>query len=719
MKLARIPLVGLFAVSLLGALPACSKKIKLGVSLPLSGVSEKRGTEMLRAIELFVEKTNSAGGIDGKSVALVVRDDKDDPAEGKKVAKEFVDDSSIVAVIGNLNSPVAMAAAEEYDKSDLISVTPVSTNSDLSEKTKHVFMLNRDGVYQGHFMADYIKGVMGKSRVLILAQESRYGARHVKGFEARAPEIGLTIQRMITYKNDDLKKEGYLDSVLGMETGFDAVVLMHDENLESGRNLLMQLDKSTNAALKEATMLAPESFINPEYLKPEMEQYTIGLYVCSPFFWEGSNAITGKLKEAYEHAYKETPSFGAAMAYDAAILLSEAARAKGTDRKAIHEYLTAQKRKDLQAKKTNPVVGGTGELVFTDNRFMDRDLYVANIEHGRYKMAYVQMATVKEPYVIKQLPERIAAGSVIELAGVPYHLVDVVFVGLDVLRINQINGKDMKFEAEFFMWYKWMGKNVDVSQIEPTNGSGDLKVMLLKENMKSAKKYRAFRMKSTFNVLMDFADFPWDTQYLEMSFANKSKNNTHILLVPDSRHMTSNELKAMPMDWKFKKKHNYTGLVQYDSTFGDPDYRMGIGYKSRVLFSSLNFQVDVVRVIVGYIFTMFMPIIVILGAAFLVVSAPVEELKGRMPLAMTALLTVVLSRMGLASQIPAVGYMMKADHLFILAFFYVISIIIVISLIIWLMSKKNDTLARKIHMWFVKVVSPMVAVAIILRLVMN
>ncbi len=694
----------------------CDKKILIGVSLPLSGPNAETGKEMLQAVQLHVDSINEKGGIGGKKVGLVIKDDEDDPAKVKKAAEELAGNSNVVGVIGHLNSPTVIAAAEVYDKTDLVAITPVSTNTDLSTKTKNIFMLNRDGVYQGQFMVDYLKGAMGKSHPIVFVQESRYGLRHWKGFEERAGELSITPVKVIRFKNEDLGTEAFAAN-LTQDPTVDSIILLTDDNADVGLKLLTIIDNSKMAP-EDTVMLAPESYLNPKYTTKEAERYTDTLYVCTPFLWEIANQTASAMREAYEAKYKMQPGLGGAMAFDAAMLLTTAIAEKGTDRKLVHEYLLEQKRKDLQAKRKDLLVGATAELVFGEGRFADRDLFVAKVEHGRYKVAFTQLATVKEPYVIAQLPERIANGSVIDLAGTPYHVVDVIFMGLDILKLNSVNTKDMRFEVEFFMWYKWASKAVDPSQIDAVNGAGDLKTTLLKERTKKGVTYRALRCKGTFNTQMDFSQFPFDRQGLEMSFVNKVKHSAHLFIVPDTRHMTHDPLKGLPLDWTFIQKKNYTGLLRYDSTFGDPDYRMGAGYKSRILFSTIGFRLDVQRVPTGFAFTMFVPLVVILVASFFVISAPIEELKGRLPLGLTALLTVVLSRMALASQTPSVAYIMRSDYFYLTAFLYVMGLIAVLSGVIWLMAKKNDKGARLLHKFFVMGVSPLVAVVLLLQFIL-
>jgi hypothetical protein len=43
-----------------------------------------------------------------------------------------------------------------------------------------------------------------------------------------------------------------------------------------------------------------------------------------------------------------------------------------------------------------------------------------------------------------------------------------------------------------------------------------------------------------------------------------------------------------PPEWTFISKKNATGLYRFASTFGDPDYREGANYKSKIYFASAN-----------------------------------------------------------------------------------------------------------------------------------
>lgn len=75
--------------------------------------SFKAGTrEAVNAVTLYLNKVNAAGGIKGKKIKLRVFDDKDRPAEAKKIASEIGEGKNIVFVMGHVSSFTSLAAGK-------------------------------------------------------------------------------------------------------------------------------------------------------------------------------------------------------------------------------------------------------------------------------------------------------------------------------------------------------------------------------------------------------------------------------------------------------------------------------------------------------------------------------------------------------------------------------------------------------------------------------
>lgn len=120
------------ALGLLGALSlgaASAEPIRIAVTGPFTGSSAPMGLSMLAGVRIAAEEINLGGGIFGRRIELVERDDKADPATGKKVVQEVIDQEKVVAGLGFINTGVAMAAQRLYQEARIPVINNVATGA--------------------------------------------------------------------------------------------------------------------------------------------------------------------------------------------------------------------------------------------------------------------------------------------------------------------------------------------------------------------------------------------------------------------------------------------------------------------------------------------------------------------------------------------------------------------------------------------------------------
>jgi branched-chain amino acid transport system substrate-binding protein len=83
--------------------------IKLGLVAAMSGQSAKSGEAIVRGLSLAIDEINAKGGLLGKKVELLVRDDESNPAKGVIAARELVQREKVTAFFGGLDTPVSVA----------------------------------------------------------------------------------------------------------------------------------------------------------------------------------------------------------------------------------------------------------------------------------------------------------------------------------------------------------------------------------------------------------------------------------------------------------------------------------------------------------------------------------------------------------------------------------------------------------------------------------
>lgn len=150
-------------------------QIKVGVAGPMTGNNATFGAQLKNGAEQAVADINAAGGILGQKIALTIGDDAGDPKTGVSLANKFSSDG-IKWVVGHFNSGVSIPASEIYQESNIIQITPASTNPKFTErKMWNTFRTcgrdDQQGAVAGSYLAKEFKG----KKVAVVHDKTPYG----------------------------------------------------------------------------------------------------------------------------------------------------------------------------------------------------------------------------------------------------------------------------------------------------------------------------------------------------------------------------------------------------------------------------------------------------------------------------------------------------------------------------------------------------------------
>lgn len=122
-------------ISLLTALvlPGCRSKkpLYLGYAGPLTGKFADLGVAGRDGVMLAVEEINAGGGINGRKIELLAKDDAHDPQQAQRVDQELVD-AGAVAVIGHMTSAMSVAGLPVVNRAHLVMLSPTTSSNDLT-----------------------------------------------------------------------------------------------------------------------------------------------------------------------------------------------------------------------------------------------------------------------------------------------------------------------------------------------------------------------------------------------------------------------------------------------------------------------------------------------------------------------------------------------------------------------------------------------------------
>jgi branched-chain amino acid transport system substrate-binding protein len=103
--------------------------IKIGLSGPYTGGSSSMGASMRDGVKLAVEEINKTGGVFGRPILLIERDDEAKNELGVQIAQELINKEQVVATLGFINTGVAQAAQRFYQEAEIPVINNVATGS--------------------------------------------------------------------------------------------------------------------------------------------------------------------------------------------------------------------------------------------------------------------------------------------------------------------------------------------------------------------------------------------------------------------------------------------------------------------------------------------------------------------------------------------------------------------------------------------------------------
>jgi branched-chain amino acid transport system substrate-binding protein len=168
--------------------------IKIATQSPLSGGQAALGEGIKLGTQLAVEKLKGPLEKQGFKVELVPFDDQAKPDVGVANAKNIIADKDILAVIGHLNSGVAIPSSEVYKEQNLAMISPANTNPTITDRGYPNVnrVCGRDDV-QGVVGSEFAHGTLKAKSVYILHDKTTYGQGVAEFFKADAEKKGIKV----------------------------------------------------------------------------------------------------------------------------------------------------------------------------------------------------------------------------------------------------------------------------------------------------------------------------------------------------------------------------------------------------------------------------------------------------------------------------------------------------------------------------------------------
>ena len=398
MKPAKIVLIAVMTILVIGLIVGCSKKeeagapaskqaveqppIKIGAVFSVTGAGAKLGGQEKNTALMIQDEVNAAGGINGRKIQVIIEDDESNEENTQKAVTKLITSDEVVAIIGPTRSGSGFAAAPICEEAGvpLLSCAAAWIQLFMDRKTsnpmyKYVFKTpQNDSQCARNIFADCQK--KGYKRIAIITGTDGFGAAGRQELLAAAKDFGLQIVADETYPPD----ASDLTPILTKIKSAKPQALINWSIVEAQRLLPAQV-KQVNLKVQ---LYQSHGFGNPANITPAAEGllFPAGRLLILDDL-DKSNpqyAVLSKFKSDYETKYGENVSTFAGHAYDALWLIINAIKAGGADRNSI--------RSGVESTKGFVGTAGIFNMSPTDHCGLSDDAFVMiTVKDGKFRLA--------------------------------------------------------------------------------------------------------------------------------------------------------------------------------------------------------------------------------------------------------------------------------------------------------------------------------------------
>lgn len=254
-----------------------NKAHTIAVVVPLA-TQPNSSKEVLRGVAQAQNRVNRAGGIDGIPLKVAIANDNSDPEVARQIAKNLIEDETILGVVGHGTSDTTLAAGEIYKSGELVSISPVSSATQLSNFSPYMFRTMPSDQVPAKRLGDYMVTQMKKRRAVVFYNaDSKYSESLKEAFKAALFYSGKGGQVIdeVNLGSPDFEPEEKVTAAINK--GAEVLMLAPDDKRLDRAMLVIQANRRRLPLLTGDTLFAPRLLRNGR-------EMAVGLTIAIPSY---------------------------------------------------------------------------------------------------------------------------------------------------------------------------------------------------------------------------------------------------------------------------------------------------------------------------------------------------------------------------------------------------------------------------------------------------
>ncbi|HEY9530696.1 MAG TPA: ABC transporter substrate-binding protein [Burkholderiales bacterium] len=323
--------LAVLAILCFAASAAWAQTIKIGLVTALSGQSARAGEAITRGLSVAIDEINAGGGVLGRKLELVRRDDEATPAKGVIAARELLFREKVTVLFGGLDTPVSLAIVPIVNDQKIPFMGPWAAGTPITKngaKDNYVFRVSAVDEIVNKAMLQYSQKVFNAKNCGMILVNNPWGESNEKGLIAALGAKGMKPAGIEKFEGNDVDVVPQLTRL--KNAGADCLFLVG--NVGPSAQVVKSLDRM-GWKPPIVSHWGPAGGRFTELAGPSAKE----VHFVQTYSFFGRQGPAGeKVLAALKKKYADikgpgdvTPAVGVANAYDAMMLTALAIRAAG------------------------------------------------------------------------------------------------------------------------------------------------------------------------------------------------------------------------------------------------------------------------------------------------------------------------------------------------------------------------------------------------------
>ena len=616
----------------------------------VSSLDNPSGKDMVDGARLYINEMNQKGGLFGKQLILHVFDDKGNARKASQIASTISENNQILLVLGHDNNDCSIAAGRIYKKVGIPAIAPSASSEFVTRDNEFYFRIIPNNEFQAKFIAHYIYHTLNIPSACMIYDSDDYGKILSSTFETEAKKIGLHLTHKWQLTDNENNESQALNQILvSLRSVKNPGILFLATHAPEAEIIISTIHYPKTKLQIIGTYEISDPLFIDKMRKQLFEQkypgyFSDGVYAVLPYMNELTDETGIQFINHYVKTFHKSPTWFAASYYDACKLACEAIKKSGISNDAIGKKRIYIKDALQSMYHVDYAVKGTlGYIFFNQHGDVQAPIKVGTYDKQNFIPAFAEYQLEKQNTPSQDLGKKIIAGEKLIIDDLVFHKTQIIYTGISVHQIDNLDIKKQTCRFDFFIWFKYKGM-FDPENIVFENAIQPIHLEKPVIETIDNINIRSYHVVAEFKHNFDFRAYPFDKQHLSIIYHHKTQPHDNLIFVIDRNKLPSskssdptNMIKLHAnTEWTIINDLMFQNIMTHESRIG---HNKKSGIQTNATYSQIKYSAQIKRLGLNAELRVFFPIITLTLILSIILFLPDQRLGVQLIIITGALIT--------------------------------------------------------------------------------